>query len=188
MQRHRFNDWNCHRIAKLPIGLRIRHRNNEIRLTRPVKPHQSCAFAGCQATRVPPVLPNQNLGPVLEIPRRQGPRHIFWPDQPKAKAVALFLVLLREIFPYLRALAKAPTDFAWLRQQREQADIVQQRVARVTAGMNDRVKALNGSFLLAKSGAIHQVEATTNMARSSMRSPRWWPKVGLSKILPLILV
>ena len=73
-----------------------------------------------------------------------------------------------DVFPYLRALAKAPTDFAWLRKQREQADIAQQRVERVTAGLNERVHALHGSFLVTKSGAIHQVEATTNMARV------WW--------------
>ena len=147
--------------------------------------------------------PSVTVAPSTRVaPRTKLPEEFFWLIEEKQLTLPQVFLLMREfthrkqrlsdalvqtrhrveqlpntdVFPYLRALAKAPTDFAWLRKQREQADIAQQRVARVTAGLNERVHALHGSFLVTKSGAIHQVEATTNMARV------WWQEPERGRI------
>ena len=83
----------------------------------------------------------------------------------------------REVFRYLRALAKAPTDFSWIRKQREQSLRAVQRDNHLREVSTERLNRMNGNFLVSTNGeSVHQIDATTQTAEV------WWREEGTGRI------
>lgn len=89
--RHRGEDRNHHRVAKLTIGLRIRYRDAKTRPLRGFKAHQPGAFARRQPARAPlliqrivkmllterqvPAAIDENFGTIFIVAGRKRPGH-----------------------------------------------------------------------------------------------------------------
>lgn len=83
----------------------------------------------------------------------------------------------REVFRYLRALAKAPTDFSWIRKQREQSLRAVQRDNHRREVNTELLNRMNGNFLVSTNGeSVHQIDATTQTAEV------WWREEGTGRI------
>lgn len=97
--RHRGEDRNHHRVAKLTIGLRIRYRDAKTRPLRGFKAHQPGAFARRQPARPPlliqrivkmllterpvPAAIDENFGTIFIVAgRKRPPRCGDWRGQP----------------------------------------------------------------------------------------------------------
>ena len=82
----------------------------------------------------------------------------------------------REVFAYLRALAHAPTDFAWIVRQRAQSEQATRVAAQVRELKPNLLTELDGQYLVNASGAVHRVEAQVESAEV------WWRDAGSDRV------
>ena len=72
----------------------------------------------------------------------------------------------KEVFSYLRALTKAPTDFAWQAKQRDGADAKEKRKNDLKRVIQKLTKAMTGSYLRSNNNAVYLLDGSTAKA--------WW--------------
>ena len=82
----------------------------------------------------------------------------------------------REVFAYLRALSKAPTDFSWILREKTKAVSETEKTERVQGLRSDVLRELDGKFLVNAKGAIHRVEAQVESAEV------WWKEEGSGRV------
>ena len=73
------------------------------------------------------------------------------------------------LFRYLRALSKAPTDFAWMRKVRQATEQAEQRKRELREIGAELLTRLDGQYLASTDGtSVHQIDASTQTAEV------WW--------------
>ena len=69
-----------------------------------------------------------------------------------------------DIFKYLRALAKSPTDFAWIRKRHENEKLALEK-NNAKKSDRDQLLATRNRHFLRSEKAVHQIDATVKMAQ-----------------------